>query len=340
MTIALLTWIAAAALLLAVFAVAGATIRARRRNEQNDQREGVTWKRAHHLASELLAGRNTERHTASVIDLLDTADRPLLAASALAVAVRQADHDVDEALFRAVGRSTLPSVLRTQISSQDVNTKIEALELVEVLRVHLLLGDAAVLADHEHPGVARAACDAVVELEPSVGIGLLVGKSERGDSWVLDALGRATDACARREQRPVPLSRAQWRDAPVLAQRALTESATFDQATVSDAVMALVESLEAASAAKRLAAVTALAACIEHPAAQIALAGALGSSDRMVRFATAANLSDSPAGRDILRRSAAEADGSDAARIASQVLWTADDPDVADAVAPIRAVAS
>ena len=58
----------------------------------------------------------------------------------------------------------------------------------------------------------------------------------------------------------------------------------------------------------------------------IALAGALGSDDRMVRFATAANLSDSPVGRDILRRTAMSGDGSDAARMAAEVLWTTDDP--------------
>ena len=112
----------------------------------------------------------------------------------------------------------------------------------------------------------------------------------------------------------------------MLAQRALTESATFDRATVSDAMTALIEALEDESSSKRLAAVIALAASIDHPAAQIALAGALGCSDRMVRYATAANLSDSAAGRGILRRTAASGDGSDAARMAAEVLWTSDDP--------------
>jgi hypothetical protein len=139
----------------------------------------------------------------------------------------------------------------------------------------------------------------------------------------------------------MPLSRSQWRSAPVLAQRALSESATFSRATVTDALMALVEALEHSTTSKRLAAVTALSASIDHPAAQIALAGALGSDDRMVRFATAANLSDSPVGRDILRRTAASGDGSDAARMAAEVLWTTDDPALAG-VRPdgLRVVAS
>jgi hypothetical protein len=206
------------------------------------------------------------------------------------------------------------------------NDQIEALEIVEVLRVHQLLGDAAVLTRSDDPEIVRAACDAVVEIEPSVGIGILIGLVNGGDSWVLDSLGRAAEAVARRENRPVPLSRAQWRGAPMLAQRALTESATFDRATVSDAIMSLVEALEHESTSRRLASVTALSASIDHPAAQIALAGALGSEDRMVRFATAANLSDSAVGRDILRRTALRGDGSDAARMAAEVLWTSDDP--------------
>lgn len=319
-----MVWVAAAATLGAVLVVVAATVRAWRRNRRADQRDGVIWKGAYHLGSELVAGRSTTRNAAAATDLLNRTEQPLLVASAFAVAVRQAHHDVDDSLFAAVGRSSLPALLRARLDDPDPNVRIEALELVEVLRVHLLLGDAAVLTNSEDPKVARAACDAVVELEPSIGIGILVGKVDDGESWVLDALGRAADAAAHRERRPVPLSRAQWRDAPMLAQRALAESATFDRATVSDAVMALVESLQHESTSKRLAAVTALAASIEHPAAQIALAGALGSPDRMVRFATAANLSDSTIGREILRRTAAEDEGSDAARMAAQVLWTAD----------------
>lgn len=322
----MITWgLAATAGLIVVLIVASA-FRARRRGERGGQRDGVTWKRAHHLASELAAGRNIERHAPALVELLDTTDQPLLVASALAVAVRQEHNAVDPALFAAVGRSQLSTLLHTRLDADDVNTKVEALEITEVLRVHVLLGDAAVLTRGEDPVLVRAACDAVVELEPSIGIGILIGMANSGDSWVLDSLGRAVDAAAHRESSPVPMSRSQWRSAPMLAQRALTESATFSRATVTDALMALVEALEHSTTSKRLAAVTALSASIDHPAAQIALAGALGSDDRMVRFATAANLADSPVGRDILRRMAVSGDGSDAARMAAEVLWTTDDP--------------
>jgi hypothetical protein len=321
-----ITWVLAAAAGLVVLMIVASAFRSRRRGEREGQRDGVTWKRAYHLGSELAAGRNVERHAPALVELLDTTDQPMLVASALAVAVRQEHGEVDPALFAAVGRSSLSDLLRARLDDGDTNTKVEALEIVEVLRVHVLLGDAAVLARGDDPTIVRAACDAVVELEPSIGIGILIGMANSGDSWVLDSLGRAVDAAARRELRPMPLSRSQWRSAPVLAQRALSESATFSRATVTDALMALVEALEHSTTSKRLAAVTALSASIDHPAAQIALAGALGSDDRMVRFATAANLSDSPVGRDILRRTAASGDGSDAARMAAEVLWTTDDP--------------
>jgi hypothetical protein len=313
-----------------VISIVAAAFRARRRNQRRSQRDGVLWKRAYHLGTELAVGRNRNRNEPALVQLLDTTDQPLLVASALAVAVRQEHGEIHPCLFRTIGRSRLAEDLRRRLDSADANTKAEALEIIEVLRVHVLLGDAAVLTRADDPTVVRAACDAVVELEPSVGIGILIGMANGADSWVLDSLGRAVEAAAHRESRPVPLSRSQWRSAPVLAQRALSESATFSRATVTDALMALVEALDHPTASKRLAAVTALSASIDHPAAQIALAGALGSDDRMVRFATAANLADSTIGRDILRRVAASGDGSDAARMAAEVLWTTDDPALLD----------
>jgi hypothetical protein len=320
------TWVLAAAAGGVVGLIIAWTLRVRRRGVEKAQRDGVTWKRAHQLGSELAAGRDINRKAPALTQMLDTTDQPMLVAAALAVAVRQEHNEAHPAFYSAVERSRLSALLRDRIDHPDANTKIEALEIVEVLRVHVLLGDAAVLTKSDDDAVVRAACDAVVELEPSVGIGILIGLVSKGDSWVLDSLGRAVDHVARRETAPVPLSRSQWRSAPMLAQRALSESATFSRATVTDALMALVEALEHSTTSRRLAAVTALSASIEHPAAQIALAGALGSGDRMVRFATAANLADSPVGRDILRLTAASDDGSDAARMAAEVLWTTDDP--------------
>ena len=260
----------------------------------------------------------------ALVELINETPEPMLVAAALAVAVRQEVGDVHPALFSAVSRSRLPNILRTQLDLGDGHHVVEALEIVEVFRVHDLLGDAAALTRSTDPLVVRAACDAIVEIDQSVGLGILIGLADGSESWVLDSIGRATTKLDLRGGGNVPLSQAQWRSAPMLARRALDESATFDRATVSDAVSTLIRSLDDRSAAKRLAAVSALSASIDHPGAQLALAGALGSSDRMTRYAVAASLSDSVVGRQILRRTAADVDGSDAARMAAEILWADD----------------
>jgi hypothetical protein len=112
----------------------------------------------------------------------------------------------------------------------------------------------------------------------------------------------------------------------VLAARALQESAMFDAATVNDAVATLIGCLDDPSAAKRLSAIKALSACLDNPTAQLALAGALGSTDRMTRYAAAAALCDNANGHRILRHAAEQHDSSDAARIAAEILWSRAQP--------------
>lgn len=297
------------------------TLFARRRGEDTGTRDGATWKRAYHLACEIASGR-TDLNDDALVELLDSTESPTIAAAAAAVAIRQHADDVDPAFWDTISRSKLPDSVRSFLRSEDTADQIEALELVEVLRMHDLLGEAAVLARSDDSTVVRAACDAVVEIEPSIGIGILVGLADSGESWVVDGLGRAADVLSRTENGNMPLSRGQWRHAPVLARRALMESATFDRLTVNDAIATLVESLESPSSSKRFAAVSALASCAENPGAQIALAGALGAEDRMTRFASAASLADSVAGRKILEHAAARQDGSDAAVMAAELLWS------------------
>lgn len=94
-----------------------------------------------------------------------------------------------------------------------------------------------------------------------------------------------------------------------------------DAGTASDALSVLIEALDDPSSQRRLAAVNALANTIEHPGAKIALAGALTAPDRMTRFAAASRLAQTDAGRAILHRAAASNDSSDAASMASEVLW-------------------
>jgi hypothetical protein len=324
-----LCWVLAGGALLAVVLLAAHAFWSKASVDKAAQRTGTVWKRAYHLGAEIAAGRRLAQNRPALIELIDTCSQPMMVASALAVAVRQEPVDVDTVLFTTIRQSRLPAILRDRIDADGTNSShhatVEALEIVEVLRVYDLLGDAAALTRHCDRAVVRAACDAVVALEPSVGLGILIGMVDGGDSWVLDSLGRATDRLNRSGPELVPLSQAQWRSAPMLVSRALTESAMFDPATVTDAVGALITALDDPSSTKRLAAVKALSASIDHPGAQLALAGALGSEDRMTRFAVAAALSDSVVGRQILRQAAGDPDGSDAARMAAEILWTEDD---------------
>lgn len=314
----LLAVIAAAVL---VLAMAAYTLRAHRNSAQEEQENGKTWKRAYHLSAELAAGRAAESNSARLLEFIDGTPEIMLAAAAIAVAVRQEADEVDPVLYSTVAKSRLSKELGERLKSEDANTQIEALEIIEVLHIRDLLGDAAALTTTDDATVVRAACDVLVEIEPSMGIGVLIGLANDDTSWVVDSLGRAA---ARLKDGPIPLSPAQWSNAPMLAQRALLESHSFDQATLATAVACLVGAVESESSTKRLAAVTALSLSIDHPAAQLALAGALGAEDRMTRFATAANLMDSVSGRKILRNASNRDDGSDAAQMAAELLWLND----------------
>ncbi len=319
-----LTWALLSGGLAIVVAMVVYALVTRRSVQRSGERSGTIWKRAYHLGAEIAAGRSVDRNRASLTELIESTNEPMLVAAALAVAVRQEADDVRPELFATVARTSLPKVLRARLDADDDLTVIEALEIVEVLRVHELMGDAAALTVRSAPLVVRAACDAVVAIEPSVGVGILIGLADNGESWVLDSLGRASNAMSRTSGGVLPLAPSQWRSAPMLARRALDESATFDRASTTDAISTLIGSLDDASSAKRLAAIGALSASIDHVGAQLALAGALGSSDRMTRYAVAASLSDTVAGRDILRRTAAQGDESDAARMAAEILWSTD----------------
>ena len=318
----LLTWGLVAAGLVAVGTLVAYTAWSRRSAQRHGERRGHIWKRSYHVGTELAAGRDVQANSARLIELVASVPEPVLVAAALAVVVRQQPAPVPRALQAAVRRTALPAILRGRLRSDDADAVVEALEIAEVLEVHTLLGEAAALTRHPDQLVVRAACDAVVALKPQVGLGILVGLTGSGESWVLDSIGRAIQEINRCGGDVVPLSAAQWRHAPMLAARALVESATFDRATVSDAVAALIACLDDASSAKRLAAINALAVCIDSTAAQLALAGALGSNDRMTRYAAAAVLSDTVVGRQILRCAAGEQNGSDAARMAAEILWT------------------
>jgi len=225
-----------AAILIAITTIF--TLWARKMGNVTAQQSGTTWKRAFHLGAEIASGRAIDRNSDSLRELMrelinETGD-PILVATAIAVAVRQEASDVHPALYTTVSRSRLPKLLREQLEIGDANSRIEALEIIEVLRIYELLGEAAVLTRNSETRVVRAASDAVVEIDPSIGVGILIGLADDGESWVLDSLGRAAAKLEACEDRAVPLSRAHWDCAPMLAQRALLESDASERTCISD----------------------------------------------------------------------------------------------------------
>ncbi len=283
---------------------------------------GILWRRAYDLGARLADGAGTEGNAIDLISLVKSVGDPAPIATALAAVSRSWGDAADDAFFEAIEQTTLERWVQSKLAGTDPLAQAEGLEYIEALRIQPLLGQAANFARHEDETVSRAACEALVVLDPAIAIGVLVGMIETSGSWVLDTLGRATNTLVQNPGSRIPVSRPQWRGAPMLAEQALKDGGLPDPGAATDALAVLIDLLDDASSQKRLAAVNALANTIDHPGAQIALAGALSAPDRLTRFAAASRLAQTDAGRAILRRSVNDDSASDAATIAAEVLWT------------------
>ena len=268
---------------------------------RRSQSVGDVWTRAHALGTAVASGGGSRDDRWELAELIKKEPAaPVAAALAAAARTRSLGSDEQDYFGEIVAESSLVDWVRMQLTSSDNLNTVEALEVVETLGLQELAGEAANLARDEDEQVARAACDALVKLEPSVAVGVLIGLVDRRGSWVLDSLGRAADELAKRNDRRVPIARPQWRNAPILAEQALLSGELPDPGSASDAVGVLLGLLDDDSSQKRLAAVNALANTIHHPGAQIALAGALGADDRMTRFAAASRLVESEKGLSLI----------------------------------------
>lgn len=282
---------------------------------------GELWEDAYELGVSLAEGRAGHEGARDIDRLLRSRKDPTPVVLSLAAIARSFGDLASQDLFDAVGRSSVDEWVRERLVSEDPLERIEGLEAVEILRLKRLFGEVANLADDENEEVVRAAAEALVALDPAVAVGVLVGLVNRSGGWVLDTLGRATNTLSKQGTGRVPVARPQWRDAPMLAEASLANGEIPDAGTAADALSVLIEALDDPSSQRRLAAVNALANTIEHPGAQIALAGALTAPDRMTRFAAASRLAQTDTGRSILHRAAASDDSSDAASMAAEVLW-------------------
>ena len=283
---------------------------------------GAIWQRAYDAGSRLADGAGYEYGDEDLIALVKAVSDPAPIATALAAVSNSWGDTADDAFFDAIEKTTLDRWVQGKLASTDHLEQTAGLEFVEALKLKSLLGQAANFTTHEEEQVKRAACEAMVAINPSAAIGVLVGMVREGSSWVLDTLGRATNLLVEQPDGRLPVGRPQWRGAPMLAEQALKNGNLPDAGAATDALAVLLDLLDDDSTQKRLGAVNALANTIKHPGAQIALAGALSAPDRLTRFAAASRLAESESGQAILRRSITEDAASDAAKIAAEVLWT------------------
>jgi len=279
------------------------------------------WEDTYELGVQLAEGDCQNNGGREIDRLIDSAKDATPVVLSLAAIARSFGELASDDLFEAVKRSRVDDWVRHKLVDDDPLERIEGLETVEILRLSSLFGEAANLANDEDEQVVRAAAEALVALDPSVAVGVLVGLVNRSGGWVLDTLGRATAQLAKVGVGRVPVARPQWRNAPMLAEASLAKGQIPDAGTASDALSVLIGALDDPSSQRRLAAVNALANTIDHPGAKIALAGALTAPDRMTRFAAASRLAQTDGGRAILHRAAASNESSDASSMAAEVLW-------------------
>ncbi len=257
-----------------------------------------------------------------VVEVLSRPDTQVDGLAAVVAVLRVQQGQADEAIHCAIAESSIVDVLSELLHSEDPLTRTDALEVIEIIQLHAIVGDVASAATDENEEVARAAANALTVIAPELAVGLLAGRVRTGGAWAVEALGRAIDAVGAKTDSPISISRPLWEGAPALAERVLTDEAPIDAADAAEALAVMSDLLHHDDQQHRLSAVRALSKVTDHPSAQIALLGALDSEDRVTRFAAAARLADSEDGRLVLRQYVQAGHGSDAGEAAALVLWS------------------
>ncbi|MCP5027339.1 MAG: hypothetical protein GY929_13745 [Actinomycetia bacterium] len=226
-------------------------------------------------------------------------------------------------LRQVVAESQIPAWLTDQLTAGEGERRVAAIELIGVLLLPGMSSLVATLLADDDETIRTAAGSCLARINPAMAVGTLIGRLERGDQWAgeplaeaLAALGRPVDVADDRLTRLAPqtASAAALTSAPTAVER---------EPGARRAVARLVPMLASEDGEIRMSALTALGD-LHHPMAAMALAAAVGSGDRITRFAAGIRLTETQSGmvllRDLARRDQ-EAAG-DTARI---VLWGAAD---------------
>lgn len=276
-------------------------------------------------------------------------EAPMSTIEAMAAVCRRAEDEIP--LWPAEVSNAAADWLRAELAGAQASTRRRALEFVGSLGLVTLRAQIIECTSDEDEGVRIAACRSLVAIDPDTAVGVLLGLVEEQGVWaasllvhVVDRLPAHGSAIVRRLE--------EWTASPalvtllgeVVSPAALTvlhaaiESPDEEVAMAglsavlarSDAMPArlvrpLIGLLSAEAAALRRCAATGLGR-IGRASAAVALAGALGDSDRSVRFAAADALMQLPNGVAVLD---AVVDGQDpgAVEAARVALWASSNED-------------
>ena len=317
-----LAWITAGGAAAITALLVAQTMLVHRCNRAQHRSAADIWVGMGEAARRLAKGDGEFGDAGTVVEALSRPDTQVDGLAAVVAVLRGEQGHVDEAIYAAIAESSVVKPVSELLRSADPLVRTDALEIIEITRLHGFVGDVASAATDDNEEVARAAANALTVLAPELAVGLLAGRVRTGGVWAVEALGRAIDAVGAAGDSPMAIGKPLWEGAPALAERVLTDDSPIDAADAAEALAVMTDLLHHDDQEHRLSAVRALSKVTDHPAARIALLGALDSPDRVTRFAAAARLADTDAGRLVLRHYAEAGHGSDAGEAAALVLWS------------------
>ncbi len=326
-----LSWVGAGAGVGAAVLVGARSVVLHRVRGSRLRRQARAWERVTEAAEALTDPMLHAAARRELLRLLNGSGTRAVALDAI-VTVCRTRADARILIRPVVAESRIPSWLTDQLTAGENERRTAALELIGVLQPPGMNSLVATLLNNEDEAIRTAAGACLARIDPSMAIGALISRLERGDQWAgdplaeaLTVLGHEVDVAGDQLTRMAP-------QAGSVAVQTAAQNARDREAGARRAVARLVPMLASEDAELRMAALTALGD-LHHPMAAMALAAAVGSGDRITRFAAGIRLTETRAGVVLLRDLAQRDQGAagDTARI---VLWGSTDPNEPEATLP------
>ncbi|MCP4087810.1 MAG: hypothetical protein GY745_22610 [Actinomycetia bacterium] len=314
-----LLWVGAgagvgAAVLIGVRALVLHRLRASRLRQQ-----ARTWERVMEAADALADPMLRPPAGRELLRLLNSSNSRTISLEAIVTIVRTRPES-RLVLRQIVAESRVPTWLTAELSAREHDRRTASLELIAVLELPGLGSMVASLINDEEESVRAAAGRCLARIDAANAVGVLIGRLESGDRWASEPLSTALagmgDAIDLDHER---MSRLAPRAASTASQIDSAAGGASLDAAARRTVARLVPMLASPEPELRIATLTALGD-LQHPMAAMALAAAIGSGDRVTRFAAGIRLTETPTGVTLLR-DLARRDHGPAGDTARVVLW-------------------